>query len=80
MFDDLDFVHVLKVKHVLEEIASSLILHSATAQKETYLNEDKEFYSGLCSFHFLVNRTFELFILSCKLFWNMFYFSVISVL
>ena len=40
MFDDLDFVHVLKVEHVLEEIASSLILHSAAVQEEIYLNED----------------------------------------
>ena len=58
MFDDLDFVHVLKVEHVLEEIASSLILHSATAQKEIYLNEDMDFYFGLCSFPFLVNKNF----------------------
>ena len=53
MFDDLDFVHVLKVEHVLEERASSLILHSATAQKEICLNEDKEFYSVLYPFRFL---------------------------
>ena len=51
MFDDLDFVHVLKVEHVLEEIVSSLILHSATAQKEIYLTE--EFYSGLYPIQFL---------------------------